>query len=158
MKTIHVETELPTDADRVWQAMKHPAALLYVTRGLFGFPALAGQTSPFQEGDHGAARLTLFHVIPLWRHTMRLIELDDATRTMRSREHGGTVRAWNHTLHAEPIGPDRCRYSDTVEIDGGPFTAVTVVIATFIYRYRQRRWHKLVHKHLMATGPCYARR
>ncbi len=156
MKTIHLETDLPTGADRVWDAMRYPGSFLYVTKGLFGFPALTGRTSGFRQGDHGSGRITLFHVIPLWRHTMRLVEVDDATRTMRSNEHGGTLRTWNHTLHAEPLGPDRCRYSDTVEIDAGPFTGVTIFTARLIFRYRQRRWHRLTRKHLMATGPRYA--
>ena len=34
------------------------------------------------------------------------------------------LRAWNHTLHAEPIDGGRSRYSDTVEIDAGRLTPV----------------------------------
>lgn len=158
MKTIHLETELPASADRVWDAMQYPGSFLYVTRGLFGFPALTGQTSRFQQGVHGSGRLTLFHLIPLWRHTIELVELDGMTRTMRSREHGGMLKTWNHVLHAEPLGPDRCRYSDTVEIDAGRFTGMTAFTGRLIFRYRQRRWHRLVHKHLMADGPRYALR
>ena len=158
MKTIHLETELPTSADRVWDAMQYPGSFLFVTRGLFGFPALVGQTSRFRQADCGSGWITIFHVIPLWRHTMQLVELNDTTRTMRSHEHGGTIKTWNHTLHAEPLGPDRCRYSDTVEIEAGAFTGLTVFTGRLIYRYRQRRWHKLVRKHLMADGPRYARR
>lgn len=158
MKTIHVEVELPTSADRVWAAMRHPVSFLYVTRGLFGFPVLTGRTEEFHERDHGSGRLTLFHVIPLWRHTIRLVELDETTRTMRSNEHGGTIRTWNHTLHSEPLGPDRCRDADTVEIDAGPLTALTAFTARLIFRYRQRRWRRLVRKHLMPGGPRYAHR
>ncbi len=50
----------------------------------------------------------------------------------------------------------RCRYSDTVDIDAGPFTAAVAKAAVAIYRYRQRRWHKLVDRHLLPTGPAYA--
>lgn len=156
MKTIHLETELPTGADRVWEAMQYPGTFLYVTRGLFGFPALTGRTSRFRRSDQGSGRIVMFHVIPLWRHTLHLVELDDTTRTMRSREHGGAIRTWNHTLHAEPLGPDRCRYSDTIEIDAGPLTGVTAFTGRLIFRYRQRRWHRLVRKHLMPDGPRYA--
>ena len=53
MQTIHLETELPASADRVWQAMCHPASFTYVTRGLIGVPALAGRTEPFREGETG---------------------------------------------------------------------------------------------------------
>ncbi|WP_433170524.1 hypothetical protein [Actinoallomurus sp. CA-150999] len=155
MKTIHVQTELPTTADAVWQAMQHAASFLYVTRGLFGFPALAGRTAPCREGEQGTGWIWLFHLIPFSRHTIHLVEVDHATQTLRSRENGGILQAWNHTLHVEPAGHHRCRYSDTVDIDAGPLTGIVALTAAWIYRYRQRRWQKLVRKHLLPTGPRY---
>lgn len=52
-RTIHIATELPTTADLVWGAMKHPASFLYVCRGLVGFPALAGRTDEIRPGEAG---------------------------------------------------------------------------------------------------------
>jgi hypothetical protein len=157
VRTIHIETNLPTDADRVWQAMQHPASFSYVCRGVIGLPALAGRTEPMHEGELGTAWLLLFHVIPLSHHTIHLVKVDPANRTMQSREHGGMLRQWNHTLHVEPISPRTCRYRDTVEIDAGPLTPIVARASIWIYRYRQRRWHKLVRKHLLPTGPQYGR-
>lgn len=148
MRTIHVETRLPTDAERVWSAMLHPAAFLYVMRGVFGVPALAGRTALIRQGERASGWLMLFHLIPVSRHTIHVVEVDEATRTLRTREHGGPLTMWNHTLHVEPAGPGHCRYSDTVEIEAGRLTGAAAVVAVWLYRYRQRRWHKLVHKHL----------
>lgn len=156
MKTIHVHTELPTTADAVWQAMQHPVSLLYVTRGLIGLPALAGRTAPIRAGEAGTSWVLLLHVIPLSRHTIHVTEVDHDTRTLRSREHGGPIRTWNHTLHVAPAGDGRCRYSDTVDIDAGPLTGLVARLAVGLYRYRQRRWHRLVRKHLLPSGPRYA--
>ena len=156
MQTIHLETELPTSADKVWQAMRHPASFTYVTRGLIGVPALVGRTEPFREGESGTIWLLLFHMIPLSRHTIHLARLDESTRTLSSREHGGILQAWNHRLHVEPAGDQRCRYSDTVDIDAGHLTGIIAATAVWIFRYRQRRWHKLVRNHLMPSGPRYA--
>ena len=155
MKTIHVHTELPTTADAVWQAMQHAASFLYVNRGLFGFPALAGRTAPVREGEKVTGWIMLFHLIPLWRHTIGVVEVDQTTRTLRSHEQGGILRAWNHTLHVEPVNGQHCRYSDTVDIDAGPWTSLVAVAAVWIYRYRQRRWHRLVRNHLLPAGPRY---
>ena len=155
MKTIHIETELPTDADRVWKAMQHPAAFTYVVRGLIGFPALNGRTEPLRVGEEGTGWMFLFHVIPLSRHTIYVADVDEATRTIRTHEHGGMIRTWNHTLHVEPTGDATCRYSDTIEMDAGSATALLAASARGIYRYRQRRWHKLVRKHLLPTGTAY---
>jgi hypothetical protein len=163
-RTIDVSTELPTDADRVWAAMKHPATFLYVTRGLFGMPALAGRSEPVRAGETGSGWLFAFHVVPAYRHTIEVVAVDEETRTLRTHEHGGVLRRWDHVLHVEPVsgpgagaGPEpRCRYSDTVTIDAGRLTGVVAAMAVGIYRYRQRRWHRLVRKHLLPTGPAYA--
>jgi hypothetical protein len=154
--TIHVETELPTSADRVWSAMKHPASFLYVTRGLVGFPALAGRTDPIRAGEVGTGRVFAFNLIPTYRHTIEVLDVDDATRSIRSHEYGGALRRWDHTLHVEAVSEARSLYSDTVTIDAGGMTRLVALMATGIYRYRQRRWHRLVRKHLLPTGPSYS--
>lgn len=148
MRTVHVETILPTSADRVWSAMLSPATFLYVCKGLIGFPSLAGRTEPLYAGERGTGWLFAFHVIPAYRHTIEVVEVDQASGTIRTHEYGGALKAWNHTLHVEPLDEHTCRYSDTVDIDAASLTAVAVAIATRIYRYRHRRWHKLVRRHL----------
>jgi hypothetical protein len=154
-RTIDVSTELPTDADRVWAAMKQPATFLYVTRGLFGMPALAGRTEPVRVGEAGSGWLFAFHVVPAYRHTIEVVAVDEETRTVRTHEHGGVLRRWDHVLHVEPVsgpgagGEPRCQYRDTVTIDAGRLTGVVAAMAVGIYRYRQRRWHRLVRKHLL---------
>lgn len=149
MRSIRLETELPTSADRVWEAMLSPVTFLYVVRGLFGMPALAGRATPLREGERGSGWLWVLHVIPAYRHTIEVVEVDPATRTVRTREHGGVLRQWNHTLHVEPAGERRCRYSDVVDIDAGRLTPVAVAVAGVLFRYRQRRWHRLVRKHYL---------
>ncbi|QOV99437.1 hypothetical protein RCF27_03370 [Rhodococcus pyridinivorans] len=149
MRSIRLETELPTSADRAWEAMLSPVTFLYVVRGLFGMPALAGRATPLREGERGSGWLWVLHVLPAYRHTIEVVEVDPATRTVRTREHGGVLRQWNHTLHVEPAGEHRCRYSDVVDIDAGRLTPVAVAVAGVLFRYRQRRWHRLVRKHYL---------
>ena len=149
--TVHLETELGADVGRVWDAMLLPATFLYVVRGLFSVPMLAGRTEPFVAGESGTAWLFVFHVIPVYRHTINVISVDPASHTVKTHEHGGMLRAWNHTLHAEPIEGGRTRYSDTLEIDAGPLTPVVALGARWIFRYRQRRWHRLVRRQFAFT-------
>lgn len=153
-RTIHIETELPTDADRVWGAMTNLTSFLYVTRGVVSFPALVGRTDPIRVGEIGRGWIFAFHVVPVHRHTIEVVEVDDRARSIVSNEHGGVVDRWDHTLHVEPIDDARCRYSDTVVIDAGILTPVVCLIGIGLYRYRQRRWHRLVRKHLLPSGPA----
>lgn len=148
MQRIHVETILPADTERVWQAMQQVPTFLYVCRGLFGVPALSGRTEPFQAGDRGTGWLFAFHVIPAYRHTIEVLDVDDSARTIRTHEYGGVLRSWDHTLHVEPVTDHSCRYSDTVEIDAGRLTSAVVLLARGIYAYRHRRWRRLVDRHM----------
>lgn len=156
MRTVHLETILPTSADRVWTAMLSPATFLYVCKGLFGFPALSGRSEPLRVGERGTGWLVAFHLVPAYRHTIEIVEVNEATKTVRTHEHGGMLKTWNHTLHVESLGDNSCRYSDTLEIDAGRATAVVAAAAAGIFRYRQRRWRKLVRRHLLAEGPAYS--
>jgi hypothetical protein len=148
VKTVYIESDLPADLDRVWHDMQLPATFLYVCRGLFGAPALAGRTEPLRAGESGTGWLMAFHVVPAYRHTIEVLSVDDATHTIRTHEHGGVIDTWDHTLHVEPVGPGRCRYSDTIEIDAGRLTGVVALVAAGIFRYRHRRWHKLIRYQL----------
>ncbi|APA95697.1 hypothetical protein NS506_01627 [Nocardia seriolae] len=156
MRTIEIHTELPIDAQRVWVAIQSPATFLYVCRGLFGVPALRGRVEPFRVGERGTGWLFAFHVFPAYRHTIEVIDVDQATKTIRTHEHGGVITTWNHTLHVEPLSTGRCRYTDTVEIDAGRWTPVVTRVASAIYHYRHRRWHKLVDRHLLPSGTVAA--
>lgn len=152
MQRVHLETILPTDADQVWAAMQYPVTFLYVCRGLFGMPALAGRGAPLRAGERGSGWLVVFHLIPAYRHTLEIRSVDEHTRTIVTHEYGGVLRGWDHTLHVEPVGEHTCRYSDTVDIDAGVLTPVVVLMANGIYRYRHRRWRKLVARHLPPTA------
>ncbi|TDO12109.1 hypothetical protein EV580_3835 [Mycobacterium sp. BK086] len=155
MRTIHHQTIFPTSAQRVWPAMLSPATFLYACKGLFSVPALAGRVEPFREGESGTAWLFALHVVPAYRHTIEVHDIDPATHTVRTREHGGILRAWNHTLHVEAIDNTSCRYTDTVDIDAGIATGLAALVADGIFRYRQRRWRTLVRRHLLPEGTAY---
>jgi hypothetical protein len=120
MRTIHLETTLPTSADRVWRAMQSPVTFLYVCKGLFAVPVLSGRAEPLRAGERGTGWLFAFHVVPAYRHTIEVIDVDEPTQTIRTHEHGGVLRAWNHTLKVLPIdeAPLRSVYTATGN-DGG---------------------------------------
>ncbi|WAC54887.1 hypothetical protein [Gordonia sp. SL306] len=140
MQTVTLDTDLDADADAVWAAMLLPSTFEHVCRGLFSVPAMGSRTESMQEGDSGTGWLFAFHVIPAYRHSIEVVEVDPQSRTIRTHEHGGVLRVWNHTLQVEPLSDVRSRYRDTIEIDAGRLTRIVCVVATGIFRYRQRRW------------------
>ena len=143
MKTVTVTSEFGAPADAVWPGVKTPHAFVHIAFGLIRYPAAARLDGPWRVGQTIVGWTFLLNVIPFSKHHLTVASIDDETRTLVSDEHGGLVRRWHHTLHVEPIDDRRCRYTDTIEIDAGPLTAVVAAYAEVFYRYRQRRWQRL---------------
>lgn len=142
------QTDLNAPAERVWDAMLQPATMLYVLKGLFSFPALNGRRTPVIEGETGAGWALLFHLIPFAKWTINVVRVDPATRTIRTNEHGGIIRCWNHTLHAEALDATLTRYTDTIEVGAGALTTIVARCVGFIFSYRQRRLRRLARERL----------
>ncbi|WP_051309577.1 hypothetical protein [Thermocrispum agreste] len=145
-RTVRVESVLNADADAVWERLQRTETVSYVLRPWIRLPVLRSYTDLPREGDSLTGWLFLLGLVPLGRYTITVAKVDPASRTLRSEERGGVVRRWQHTLHAEPAGPGRCRYTDTVLIDTGMLTPVVAKFARWLFRYRHRRWSRLVRR------------
>jgi ligand-binding SRPBCC domain-containing protein len=135
-----VGTELDAPADEVWALVRRKETLLYVTRGLMGWPDAGAWPEEWREGEEVVGRIRFFHILPGWEHTIRTISVDDHRRELRTEERGGFVRRWDHLLKAEPLSGGRTRYSDEIAIEAGALTPVVWASAHVFYRYRQMRW------------------
>ena len=138
-----IRTDLPTSAERAWRALKKRDTFLYITRGLLGFAGADEWPQEFRQGDTIETRLLFFHLLPAWRHTLHVVGLHEGDRELRSRESGGPIRQWNHTIVIDPVAEDRCHYTDEIDIEAGLLTPLVWVYAHAFYRYRQRRWRRL---------------
>ena len=146
MSTVRVESVLEADADDVWSVMQRPDTVRYVLRPWIWLPAVNGRSDLAREGASLTGWMFLLYVIPLGKYTITVADVDPMNRTVRTREHGGVVRSWQHMLQAEPLEPGRCRYTDTVLIDAGLFTPVVTAFARALFRYRHWRWWRLVRR------------
>jgi hypothetical protein len=116
-----IETNLPTSAERAWQALIKRDTFLYIIRGLLGFAGADKWPDQFRQGDTIETRLLFFHLPPTWRHTLHVVGLDESNRELTSRESGGPIRQWNHRRAIEPEAGDCCRYTDEIDIKAGYF-------------------------------------
>lgn len=144
---IRRSTDLPLAAERACELAQNPAMFAFVVRPVLRVSGLPETFAPAEEeavrsGERElTARLWWLGVLPGWRHRLRVVA---ATATeLRTRERGGPVRAWNHTLTFEPTGERSCRYTDTVELDAGPLTPLVWCFAQGLFRWRQARWRQL---------------
>jgi len=146
MQVVEMSTVLEATADAVWTKVKTPSAFRKVTRGLLAMPAIVGRRDDWHEGETVVGWVFLFGFLPFSRHHLHIARIDDATRIMSSREHGGLISVWNHDIEVVPIGQRACRYTDRIEIEAGIVTSLVVLYARWFYRMRQRRWRALAKR------------
>lgn len=125
MAIVERSTELANSADAVWFAVKTPAAFRRVTRRLLLIPAIRSRSEPWREGETVVGWVFLLGFLPFSRHHLHVHKVDDASRTLSSREHGGLIKRCNH------------------DIGAGIFTPFVVLYARWFYAMRQRRWREL---------------
>lgn len=143
MTIIDLSTNLDAPARAVWPAVGTPGAFRLVTRGLLRMPALAERHDRWHEGETVSGRVFLFGLVPFSHHHLHVALIDDEQMLLRSEEHGGLVRRWNHDITVTPVDGATCRYRDVIEIDAGVLTPVVAGWARVFYRIRQRRWRQL---------------
>ena len=143
MAVVDISSQLDASADMVWRAVKTPSAFRRVTRRLLTMPILRGRSDEWSEGETVVGWAFLFGFIPFSRHVLHIFRIDDASRTLISRERGGLLKKWDHTITVVAADSSSSVYRDRVEIDAGVFTAPVVLYAKWFYRMRQRRWQKL---------------
>lgn len=145
-RRVVVRTDLPAGAAVVWRAMQRTSTLAYLCRGVLGLPDLNRYGPVIVPDTEAVTRLRLFHLIPLHRHTIRVLRVDDRAREIETEEHGGPLRSWHHVLQVEPGPGHGSRYTDTVDVDAGRLTPLAVGVVHAFYRYRQYRWRRLASR------------
>lgn len=140
MSKVTLSTELPLRAEVACALARTPELFAFVVAPIISVPRLR-IPDRIEPGVEGSARLWWFGVVPAWRHHLRLVRLED--REIYSNEWGGPVHVWNHRLTFEPIGENRCRYTDEVEVEDGVRGYGVRLFIHLMFRHRHRRWRRL---------------
>ncbi|PIE36719.1 MAG: hypothetical protein CSA54_03555 [Gammaproteobacteria bacterium] len=144
--TVRLSCTLPAGQATVWSLVGKSQTLVYITRGMLGFAGAADFPAQWQVGTRLSTRLLALGFIPLWTHHLSIDSIDPAACKIVSDEGGGIVSSWKHLIEIAAIDDKHCRYTDQVEISAGIFTPLVYAWAHIFYRYRQRRWRKLINQ------------
>lgn len=143
---VKVSTTLPCTSAELWRKIIEPASLQFVASPILAFvPQSDGDLSgQWQVDTPYHLKLYFLKIIPLGRHTIKLVKLDKETNTIISRESGHLARVWNHTISFHDREPGSLNYTDEIEIKAGWLTPGIWLFAQLFYRHRQRRWKVLL--------------
>ncbi len=148
---VKVHTQLPTSADHAWRVLSRHDTFPYAACGAFGYTGAERWPEEIHEGQEIQTRILFFHLIPAWRHHLRLVRVDETRREILFQERGDFIRVWNHRIHIEPENTVRCRYTDEIEIRAGIATPLVWAFAHLSLRYRQLRFRRLIQWLVQAT-------
>ena len=130
----------------VWDTVKKPETLRYVTKGVLGFRTEQELPEHYAAGETYRIKLLFFGVIPAWWHEIHIVKVDDVQREILTSEGGGAVKDWRHCITVDERGPWQSFYMDEIDISAGVLTPLVWAYAQLFYRYRQRRWRKLARE------------
>ncbi|MEM1331942.1 MAG: hypothetical protein AAGG08_00665 [Actinomycetota bacterium] len=143
MRSVSVTTDLACQPDAVMEALCSIQAFVHVARPALRMPVAEAIVDPIAVGQQISGRLRFGGLLPLTRHTIRVVSIDRAVREIVTSESGGFVRRWDHTIRVTPGPEGTARYEDAIDIDAGILTLLVVGFAHLFYRHRQRRWRHL---------------
>lgn len=135
-----------TNENRMWQELQKVSSLMHVASPILKFKPHEGHTLPEKWilGTEYKLRISSFGIIPLGNHFIRLVELNKEEKRIISNEHGMLTKVWNHTIILNAIDDRSINYTDEIEIKAGILTLTIWLFAHVFYRYRQRKWKKLL--------------
>jgi hypothetical protein len=135
-----VSSVLPAPVHRVWPLLQRSDTYTFIAEGFITSGNAATLPEVWQVGDSVDLQPRLFGWGPLSEHIVTFTEIDHERLLIRTTEQGGPVTQWDHTMTLEPVGADRTRYTDSLELRAGLLTGIVWLFAFFFYRHRHRRW------------------
>ena len=133
-----------TSAEKAWENAKLRKTMFYICDGLLSFKT-HNLPEKFVNGSEAQCKIWFFRILPGWKHNWWIKNIDPIRMKIDSEEYGGLVKRWNHIIKIESLNDKQCSYTDDVEIKAGLVTPVVWLWANAFYRYRQRRWKKLIN-------------
>ena len=144
-RTVEISTHLDTDPDAIWDHVRRPETLAYVSRGMVRFTPTDPPSWPerWAPGEYRAAMRVLG--LPMGEQVIGIAYPDDegTVRRMRDDGRGRGIPVWDHMIEVAPE-EDGTRYTDRVRIEAGWRTPFVAAFARRLYAHRQARWRRLV--------------
>jgi hypothetical protein len=144
-------TVLNCPPERAWQEVQTSRLLTFITAPLVRFVPVNPPALPATWAEQRyLVEMRLFGLIPFG--TQWIVITKPVVDTTPGRQHyelrdngyGELIATWDHRIIMRETEDRRTHYTDQVEIRAGLLTPFIWAYASLFYRYRQRRWRRLV--------------
>lgn len=143
MKVI-VSSTFKSPAQSVWEKLQLSQTLVQISRGVVAFTT--ADSFPVRWEPHMPldTHLKLFTFVPFGAYRIEFLKIEPVQMEMQTKENGGLITQWDHTMKVLALDDDQARYTDTIEIQAGWATAIVCLWAYGLYHYRHIRFKKLL--------------
>ena len=141
---VKVMSVFDCSSQQLFTEMKKTKSLVYIAKPLIKFVPLPEHPLPevWEEGKY-LVNMYLFSFIPLGTQWI-VLSVDYDKLILRDNGYSKWIKKWDHHIYLKDIGNNKTLYADTIEIDAGPLTVFVALFAGIFYRWRQKRWRKLI--------------
>jgi hypothetical protein len=141
---IKVRSVFDCNASDLFNEVKKSKSLLYIAKPLVKFVPVENHPLPdtWEEGKY-LVKMYIFGFIPFGTQWI-VISVDEQAKHIRDNGYSQVISKWDHHIQLEGLERNKTLYVDTIEISAGALTPFVVSFAHLFYRWRQRRWKKLI--------------
>ncbi len=144
-RTVIKTSVFPSSEKEVFEKLKAIQTLQYIAAPYATFtPVNTSEAFTWKAGKTFSFRFKLFGIIPFGVHTINVIEFDEQTTRIYTKEGNPHVPVWNHLILLKPLDGTSLLYTDEVEIHAGWKTPFVALWAKCFYAHRQKKWLKLL--------------
>ncbi len=112
------------------------------------FKPIDGITLPekWESGQEYALTISFFGILPLGKHTIKIINIDEEQLEILTNESGTLTKVWDHLIKIEVLNNKNIKYTDSVEIKAGILTLFVWLFAYVFYGHRQKKWKEILEQ------------
>lgn len=133
------------DSETLFHEVKKSKSLVYIGKPLVRFVQLPEHPLPevWEDGNY-PIKMYLLGYIPFGKQWI-VISVQNDNKHIRDNGYSNLIKKWDHNIHLTDIGDNKTLYVDTIDINAGILTYFIVLFANVFYRWRQKRWSKLIN-------------
>ncbi|MDQ0063348.1 hypothetical protein [Paenibacillus harenae] len=133
------------DSEKLFHEVKKSKSLVYIGKPLVKFVQLPKHPLPevWEDGKY-PIKMYILGFIPMGKQWI-VISVHNDNKRIRDNGYSNLIKKWDHNIHLTDIGDNKTLYVDTIDINAGILTYFIVLFANVFYRWRQKRWSKLIN-------------
>ncbi|MDQ0114865.1 hypothetical protein [Paenibacillus harenae] len=133
------------DSEKLFHEVKKSKSLVYIGKPLVKFVQLPKHPLPevWEDGKY-PIKMYILGFIPMGKQWI-VISVHNDNKRIRDNGYSNLIKKWDHNIHLTDIGDNKTLYVDTIDINAGILTYFIVLFANVFYRWRQKRWRKLIN-------------